>query len=399
MNTPLVDLFGGSQILVAALIGSPEGNGLATWILRGIANAVPPLGFLHALADFLVWQPIFTLLTWVVAITLMVLWAATLHLLTMIWLERKIVARLQDRRGPMITARKDRFVGGTGYLQQVADALKLLQKENITPAAADKWMFHIAPALLISSTIFVLVALPFSEGFVVADVDAGLLLIFAAFSLTPMAILLAAWAQNNKYALLGGMRAAAMMMSYEIPMILAAIGVIIMAGTLNPIQIVQAQAQPSILAPLAAVGIPNWFLIPQFLGFFIFLLAMVAELERVPFDMPEAEEELVHGWLVEYGGMRFGMVYGFKWLRTLVAAALVALLFLGGWHGPFLPQEIWFVLKIYFVFFIFIWISWSIPRLRIDQLMSIGWRKLIPLALLNILVAVLIKMADTQGWI
>lgn len=392
MSSHLVNLFGVSEVVAGFIVF------VVNAILRAIAS-IPLLGWVGAIADFLEWDPIFLLLTWIVAITLMLLWAAVLHLLTMIWLERKIVARLQDRRGPMITARKDKFIGGTGYLQQIADALKLLQKENITPAAADKRMFHIAPALLIASTVFVLAAIPFSEGFVIANIDAGLLLIFAAFSLAPMAVLLAAWAQNNKYALLGGMRAAAMMMSYEIPMILAAIGVIIMAGTLNPIEIVQAQSQPSIIGPLAAVGIPNWFIIPQFLGFFIFLLAMVAEMERVPFDMPEAEEELVHGWLVEYGGMRFGMVYGFKWLRTLVASALVALLFLGGWHGPFLPQEIWFILKIYFVFFLFIWISWSVPRLRIDQLMSLGWRKLIPLALFNILIAVAIMLANTQGWI
>jgi NADH-quinone oxidoreductase subunit H len=299
----------------------------------------------------------------------------------------------------MITLRKNRWIGGTGYLQQIADALKLIQKENITPKAADTWMFHIAPAFLISTTIVVLVAMPFSEGFVLADVPAGLLLILAAFSLTPLAILLAGWAQNNKYAMIGGMRAAAMMMSYEIPMILAVIAVIVLAGTLNPIEIVNVQAQPSMFEPLAAIGFANWFIIPGFLGFFIFLLAMLAEQERIPFDFPEAEEEVVHGWLVEYGGMRFGMVYGFKWLRTFIAAALVALLFLGGWQGPFLPQEIWFIFKIYFVFFIFVWISWSVPRIRIDQILSIGWRKLIPLGLFNIFLAVLIVFANAQGWI
>ncbi|MEE9600205.1 MAG: complex I subunit 1 family protein, partial [Thermoplasmata archaeon] len=224
-------------------------------------------------------------------------------------------------------------------------------------------------------------------------------LIIAAFSLTPLAILLAAWAQNHKYALLGGMRAAAMMMSYEIPMILVTIGVIIMAGTLNPIEIVAAQSQASILGPLAALGIRNWFIIPQILGFFIFILAMLAETERIPFDLPEAEEELVAGWLVEYGGMRYGMVFGFKWLRTLVGAALVALLFLGGWDGPILPQEIWFIIKVYFVFFIFVWISWSVPRIRIDQMMNLGWRKLIPLSLLNILIAILVILVTSQGWI
>lgn len=395
MTGPLVDLFGVSRALTDFLVG------IVVAILRGLAGAVPPLGFLHGLADFLLFDLVFTTLVWVVAATLMVAWAATLHLLVMIWLERKLIARLQDRRGPMIPLSLNRAGGfrGMGFLQQIADALKLLQKENITPAAADRWMFHIAPAFLISSTIFALVALPFSEGFVLADVPAGLLLIVAAFSLTPLAVLLAGWAQNNKYALIGGMRAAAMMMSYEIPMILAIIALVILAGTLNPIEIVNAQSQPSILGPLAALGLPNWYVLPQFLGFFIFLLAMVAEMERVPFDMPEAEEEIVHGWLVEYGGMRFGMVYGFKWLRTLVASALVALLFFGGWHGPVLPQEIWFLLKIYLIFFVFAWISWSIPRLRIDQVLHIGWRKLIPLGLLNILLAVLTVLAVNQGWV
>ncbi len=393
MSGHLVNLFEVSEVIAVFLIG------VVNFILYAIAR-IPLLGFFGAIADFLAWRPVVTLITWVMAVTLMILWAAVLHLLTMIWLERKIVARLQDRRGPMLPQPlKRNWYKGTGYFQQIADGLKLLQKENITPADADKRMFHVAPALLIASTVLVLAALPFSEGFVVADVPAGILLIIAAFSLTPMAILLASWAQNNKYALLGGMRAAAMMMSYEIPMILATIGVIILAGTLNPIEIVRAQSQASVLGPLAAIGIRNWFIIPQFLGFFIFLLAMIAETERIPFDLPEAEEELVHGWLVEYGGMRYGLVFGFKWLRTLVGAALAVLLFLGGWDGPILPQEIWFILKVYFIFFIFIWISWSVPRIRIDQMMSLGWRKLIPLGLLNILIAVLVVLATSQGWI
>ncbi len=393
MSGHIVDLFVVSEAISLFIIG------IVNFILYGLAT-IPLLGWLGAIADFLAWEPVVTFITWIVAATLMLLWAAILHLLTMIWLERKIFARLGDRRGPMLSQPlKRNWFLGTGFWQNIADALKLLQKENITPASADKHMFHIAPALLISSTVLVLVAIPFSEGFVIANVPAGILLIIATFSLTPMAILLASWAQNNKYALLGGMRAAAMMMSYEIPMILATIGVIILAGTLNPIEIVNAQSRPSILGPLASFGIRNWYIIPQFLGFFIFLLAMVAETERIPFDLPEAEEELVHGWLVEYGGMRYGMVYGFKWLRTLVASALVALLFLGGWDGPFLPQEIWFILKIYLVFFIFIWINWSVPRIRIDQMMSIGWRKLIPLSLLNILIAVLVVMASSQGWV
>ncbi len=392
MSGHLVDLFGGSNGIADFLIS------IISFILRGIGS-LPLLGFLNPLADLLGSELVVTTIAWLIAITIMIIWATMLHLLTFIWLERKLVARLQDRRGPMITLRKDRYIGGTGYLQQIADALKLIQKENITPRAADPWMFHIAPALLISSTIIVLVVLPFSEGFVVANVPAGLLFILAAFSLAPLAILLAGWAQNNKYAMIGGMRAAAMMMSYEIPMILAVIAVVVLAGSLNPIEIVNQQAQPSMLAPLAAIGVANWYIIPQFLGFFIFLLAMLAEQERIPFDFPEAEEEVVHGWLVEYGGMRFGMVYGFKWLRTFVASALVALLFLGGWHGPVLPQEIWFILKIYFVFFIFIWISWSVPRIRIDQILNIGWRKLIPLGLFNIFLAILVVFANEMEWI
>ncbi|MFQ5837376.1 MAG: NADH-quinone oxidoreductase subunit NuoH [Thermoplasmata archaeon] len=394
MSGHLVDLFGASHAITVFLIG------IVTFILDTIAAAIPPLGFLESLADLLRWDPLVVLITWIVAITLMITWAAILHLLTMIWLERKVVARLQDRRGPMLSQPlKGFWFKGTGFFQQIADGLKLLQKENITPAAADRIMFHVAPAFLIASTVLVLAALPFSEGFVVANVPAGILLIIAAFSLTPLAILLASWSQNNKYALLGGMRAAAMMMSYEIPMILATIGVIVLAGSLNPIDIVRAQSEPSIIGPLANSGLRNWFIIPQFLGFFVFILAMIAETERVPFDLPEAEEELVHGWLVEYGGMRYGMVFGFKWLRTFVGAALVALLFLGGWDGPILPQEIWFILKVYFVFFIFVWISWSVPRIRIDQILSIGWRKLIPLCLLNLLIAVLVVTASSNGWI
>lgn len=394
MGGHLVDLIGVSQVIATFLVG------ILNFVLYGIAQALPPLGFLAGLADFLGTESVLHFLATVVAITLMILWAALFHVLNMIWVERKIYARIQDRRGPMLSHPLRRnWWKGVGFFQQFADGLKLLQKENITPAAADKAMFHLAPALLIASVLVAFVALPFSEGFAVANVPAGILLILAAFSLTPLAILLASWAQNNKYALLGGMRAAAMMISYEVPMILVTISVIVLAGTLNPIEIVHTQQSPSVLPFLGDLGLRNWFIIPGFLGFFIFLLAMVAEMERPPFDFPEAEEELVHGWLIEYGGGRFFMLYALRWLRTFLASALVVLLFLGGWDGPFLPQEVWFVLKVHAVFFIFVWISWSVPRMRIDQLLHIGWRKLIPLSLINLLIAVLIMMASSQGWV
>jgi len=310
------------------------------------------------------------------------------NLLIILWIERKLYARLQDRRGiqlPVIPRRKY----GTGFWQNLADGLKLFQKESITPKAADKWMYHAAIVIFVASSIFVFAVIPFSEGFFVANLNLGLLLFLAAFSLAPISVLIGGWASNNKYTLIGGMRAAAQMMSYEIPLLLSVVGVVVLAGTLNPVEIVRQQQNPMFL------GLESWYFIPLLLGLIIFTVAMVAELERLPFDLPEAEAELVEGWTTEYGGIRYGFIYMVKWLRTFAGAALIALLFFGGWSGPFLPQEIWFLIKTWIIFVFFVFVSWSLPRVRIDQILNIGWRILIPLAILNIFIAVGLKL---MGW-
>jgi len=413
------NLFVDLYILVQAVIGLIAG-------LLGVPNvrevigtpgtaciAGPPLG---GLGCFLLEPLVLTVLTYLILGTLVITYAAAGQLLILMWIERKLYSRMQDRYGIMISiwslplwpfraiARRLGKVThlGTGFLQNVADGLKLVQKEVITPAKADRVMFHVAPAFIASTTVMIFAAFPWSSGMWVSNVPLSLLLLLAAFSLAPFGILIAGWASNNKYSLIGGMRSAAMLMSYAIPMVLAIVAVIIYSGTFNMIEIVDLQAQT--LAVVGPIAIPMWnvFSLPLFLAFLVFAVAMVAEQERVPFDIPEAEAELVEGWLTEYSGMRFGIVFGFKWLRGLAASGLVVILFLGGWSGPvfytwtfdllghtfvvpIVPEEIWFLLKLYLVFVAFVAISWAVPRVRIDQILNIGWKRLIPLALLAIL--------------
>jgi NADH-quinone oxidoreductase subunit H len=308
------------------------------------------------------------------------------NLLIVLWIERKLYARIQDRRGiqlPVIPGRKI----GTGFWQNLADGLKLFQKETVVPKAADKWMYHVSIVIFVSSTVIVFAVLPFSEGFFVANLDLGLLFLLAAFSLAPMAILIGGWASNNKYTLIGGMRSAAMMISYEIPMLLCVVGVVVLSGTLNPVEMVRQQQTTLIF------GLESWYFIPQILGLIVFTIAVVAELERLPFDLPEAEGELVE--TTEFGGIRYGFIFMIKWLRAFAVAALIALLYFGGWSGPILPQEFWFLIKTWIIFVFFVFVSWSLPRVRTDQILDIGWRILIPLAILNIFIAVGLKML---GW-
>ena len=383
--------------------------GIIKAICYALSSVIQPFA---GLGDWFVSPGVVVFVTYLIAVLLIVLWAALINLLTIMWVERKLYARIQDRRGIMIAVpvfwSKKQKRGlthlGWGFLQNVADGVKLLQKENVTPAAADKWMFHAAPAIMVSSSLMAFAVLPFSESFYYARVGLGILFILASLSLAPFAILLAGYSSNNKYSLLGGLRGAAQMMSYEIPMILCVIAVVILTGTLDPVAMVQAQERP-LLGPVPAWSI---FSPPQILGFVIFFIAIFAELERIPFDVPEADAELVEGWTTEYGGMRFGLLFGFKWLRGIAAAGLVTILYFGGWSGPvfatvhvagypipILPQEFWFLLKLYVIFMVIIWIAWSIPRVRIDQVLKIGWNRLIPLSLLTILGAAVFK---TMGW-
>lgn len=386
------------QALVGAIMG----------VVKSIFYAIQ----LPGVGDWFASSGVVVFLTYVLACLVMVIWAAMINLLTFMWVERKLYARIQDRRGIMLgipwpwsKKYKSGITNtGWGYLQNIADGVKLLQKEIVTPASADKLMFHIAPAMIVSSSLMVFAVLPFSDSFYFARVDLGILFILAALSLGPLSILIAGYASNNKYTLLGGLRAAAQMMSYEIPLILCVIAVVMLTGTLDPISMVQVQEQP-----LYSI-VPAWnvFSPPQILGFVIFYIAMFAELERIPFDIPEADAELVEGWTTEYGGMRFGLLFGFKWLRVMAGSGLIVLLYLGGWSGPvfttvyvagypvpILPQEVWFILKLYLTFMSIVLISWTIPRVRIDQVLKIGWSRLIPLSLLVILLAAIFK---TMGW-
>ncbi|MEK6978247.1 MAG: NADH-quinone oxidoreductase subunit NuoH [Candidatus Hydrothermarchaeota archaeon] len=290
----------------------------------------------------------------------------SLALLFLIWLERKLIARLQQRYGP-------NRAGKFGILQIIADGIKLLTKEDIVPAAADRWVFNAAPVLGFGIAFLAFVAIPFGEGLIVSDLNIGILYIMAVSSLAVVPVIMAGWAPNNKYNLLGGMRSAAQMISYEVPLTLSIVGVVMMAGSLSTVAIVEAQKR-------------LWFIVPQILGFIVFLVAAFAESARLPFDLPEAESELVQGWTTEYSGMKFAMLLFAEYIHSILAALLVTVLFLGGWNGPILPPTVWFLLKAFVVLLFFMWMRASVPRVRIDQLLNIGWKVLIPLALLNIVI-------------
>ncbi|TLZ53094.1 MAG: NADH-quinone oxidoreductase subunit H [Methanobacteriota archaeon] len=449
MTGALIDLFGWSYALASFLLWiGAQLLGLGNWI--SLQLGAPSPGPLEGMIGFVTGAPLTSLVAIILAINILLLWATAFHLLIVMWIERKMYSRLQDRRGIMLglgsseilrnTLGRIPLIGrpfrkashlGTGFLQTVADGVKLFQKEVITPASADKWMFHAAPVMIAASTLFLFIAIPWSDGFWImgsrlpnGDVvnPWGVLVILGAFSVAPLSILIAGWASNNKYTLLGGMRAAAQLMSYEIPMVLSIIALVVFAGTLDPFQLVRQQSAPLTfgLGPFGTVQIPwlpNWYIFNPILwiAFVVFFITVIAEAERIPFDIPEAEAELVEGWTTEYSGMRFGIVFGFKWLRAIAGAALIAILFLGGWSGPvfaqvwipniaspgnlwpipILPQEFWFTLKIYAIFVVFVWIGWSVPRVRIDQILNIGWKRLLPLSLLAILLATL---ARGMGW-
>ncbi len=359
--------------------------GIVNYIVEGLATLIPPL---QGLADWLRGPDVLTAVAVLISTTIMVVIISLVNVLIIVWFELKMVARMQDRYGPL-------YVGPAGLLQLMADGLKLFQKENITPRAADWWMFHASPALLAASSVAAFAVIPFSSTFWVANVEFGLLLILGAFSLAPLAILVGGWAANNKYTLIGGLRSAAMMMSYEIPLILSVVPVVLVAGSLNPVDIVNAQTGT------LAFGIPNWFLLgPLFLSAFLFFVAVQAELERLPFDLPEAEAELVEGWTTEFGAMRFGLIFMIKWIRTFAASALIVILFLGGWLGPtvtlggftFPPEELWFFIKTYAVFAFFVWVTWSVPRVRVDQILAVGWKRLVPFSLFLIFLTASLKV-------
>lgn len=290
------------------------------------------------------------------------------------WLERKVLGHMQVRCGPL-------RVGWHGLLQPIADGLKLFFKEDIVVSSANKFLYILSPMIITIAAYASFAVVPFGNQIElfgrtidlhIADVDIGVLYIFALSSLSVYGVTLAGWSSNSKYALLGGLRASAQMISYELSVGLSIIGVLMLAGSLSLVDIVARQ--------------DVWYIVYQPLGFLIFLICGFAECNRSPFDLPEAENELVAGFHVEYSSMKFALFFMAEYAHMIVVSALVATLFLGGWRGPVLPGIIWFLLKVFAMLFLFIWIRATYPRFRYDQLMKFGWKVLFPLALANILV-------------
>ncbi|MBA4312937.1 MAG: NADH-quinone oxidoreductase subunit NuoH [Chlorobiaceae bacterium] len=292
-----------------------------------------------------------------------------------IWLERKISAHMQDRLGPMRTG------GWHGWSQTIADMLKLLQKEDIIPAAADKTLFNIAPYIIFVSAYAAYAVIPFSSGFIGADINVGIFYIIAVTSLAVVGILMGGWASNNKWSLLGAMRATAQIVSYEIPSVLAVLAVVMIAGTLSLQEINNLQTG----------WFWNWFVFQKFpfvfVAFIIYFVASLAEVNRVPFDIPEAESELVAGYVTEYSGMKFAMFMFAEFVNMFAVSAVAATLFFGGWNSPFgeflsgpIWGVFWFLSKGMMLVSVQMWLRWTLPRLRVDQLMYVSWKVLTPWA-------------------
>ncbi|WP_242929267.1 NADH-quinone oxidoreductase subunit NuoH [Pontibacter vulgaris] len=293
----------------------------------------------------------------------------------LIWVERRMLALWQDRYGP-------NRAGPFGLFIVLADSLKLFFKEDWIPPFADKIVFVLAPTIVLISVLLSFVVIPFAPGIIVADLNIGVLFFLAMSSMGAYSIILGGWASNNKYSLLGAMRGAAQMISYEVFMGLALMGVVLLSGSFSLVDIVESQR-----------GL--WFFIPQIIGFVIFFIAGVAETHRLPFDIPEAESELIAGFHSEYSGMKFGMFFIGEYLGITLISCMVVTLYFGGWLGPdFLPPIVWFILKVGAFLMIFILLRASLPRPRYDQLMEYGWKILLPLTLVNLMVTAAIVLMN-----
>ncbi|GAC1462466.1 MAG: NADH-quinone oxidoreductase subunit NuoH [Chamaesiphon sp.] len=325
---------------------------------------------------------------------------ATVGVLVVVWLERKISAAVQQRIGP-------EFAGPLGVLQPVADGLKLVFKEDIVPAKSDPLLFTLGPILVVIPVFLSYLIVPFGQNLVITDLNIGIFLWIALSSIAPIGLLMSGYASNNKYSLLGGLRAAAQSISYEIPLALSVLAVVMMSNSLSTIDIVQQQS---------AYGILGWNVWRQPVGLIIFWIAALAECERLPFDLPEAEEELVAGYQTEYAGMKFGLFYIGSYVNLVLSSLMFAVLYLGGWETP-IPLELlgswlgvsetspWLqvidaalgitmtVLKAYFLIFLAVLLRWTLPRVRIDQLLNLGWKFLLPVALVNLLLTAALKLA------
>ena len=293
-----------------------------------------------------------------------------LNVVFMVWFEMKVAAHITLRPAFM-------RVGPHGILQNLADGIKMLGKDLITPKLADKFLFWIAPIVIFVPSFVGFVVIPFSPLMQIKDLNVGILLIFSFSSLTVFSILMAGWSSNNKYSLVGAVRSVAQNVAYEIPLLLSTMSVIIMTNSFRMSDIVAAQT-------------PVWYILYQPIAALIFVISTTAECNRSPFDLVEAESELVSGFHTEYTGIRFGMFFMAEYTNMFLAASMATVLFLGGWHGPFLPGVIWFIIKVFFLIFIIYWIRWTFPRVRFDQLMNFAWKILIPISLLNLMITAIV---------
>jgi len=299
--------------------------------------------------------------------------------LALTYMERKVIARVGDRYGP-------NRAGPLGVFQAIADALKMLTKEDVVPTKADKWLFLAAPIIIIIPPVLLYAVLPFGRGMVGVDLNIAVVFIVAMGAIPILAMLMAGWGSNNKYALMGGFRAVNQLLSYEIPMVLALLTVVLLAGTMSTVGIVEAQS-----------SIP--FILVTPVAFVIFFLAALAELGRTPFDLLEADSEIVAGYFIEYSGMKFALFFLAEFINLFMMAGLIATLFLGGWQWPILPSWLWFLVKTVGVIFVIMWIRSTFPRLRVDQLLGFAWKALVPLALVNLFLVALVAKLVEAGWL
>lgn len=322
---------------------------------------------------------IFTLIKIVIVFACVMLCVAYLT-----WIERKVIGHIQIRVGPM-------YAGWHGLLQPIADGIKLFFKEDIMPSKANKVLFVLAPTISIIPALMTFAVIPFGdyttffgllknpEPMRIAELNIGILYIFALAGLGSYGVVFGGWAANNKYALIGALRGSAQMISYELALTLSVLGVVMITGSLNLVEIVNAQKNV-------------WNIVYQPVAFFMYIVCGIAELNRTPFDMPEAESELVAGFHADYSSMKFAMFFMAEYANMITVASLATTLFLGGWHGPFFPPIVWFMIKVFILIFFFIWVRATYPRVRFDQLMKFGWKFMVPLALANIFVTGLVMM-------
>ncbi|HEY9768683.1 MAG TPA: NADH-quinone oxidoreductase subunit NuoH [Coleofasciculaceae cyanobacterium] len=337
---------------------------------------------------------------WLPLPMLLMIIGATVGVLVVVWLERKISAAAQQRIGP-------EYAGPLGVLQPVADGIKLVFKEDVIPAKADPWLFTIGPILVVIPVFLSYLIVPFGQNLIITDINVGIFIWIALSSIAPIGLLMAGYASNNKYSLLGGLRAAAQSISYEIPLALSVLAIVMMSNSLSTIDIVEQQT---------GYGILGWNIWRQPVGFIIFWIAALAECERLPFDLPEAEEELVAGYQTEYSGMKFALFYLGSYVNLVLSALVFAVLYLGGWEF-FIPLDhladwigvadttpwlqvltaslgiLMTLVKAYFLVFIAILLRWTVPRVRIDQLLDLGWKFLLPVSLANLLITAALKLS------